>query len=182
MIKICKKCKKGCSYANSHYKLCSTCNNNRLQDNRDTKPTNTIKYIQKDNKPLRSKEKAIKVKARTSEFAPKLLNIKKSITTLEKDNIFYEECFKLSNHKCEECETILPSYFKDSDGKIIARWRYSHIIPKSIAPEHRHNTDNINHLCIECHQRWENGDKVNMKIFAKNFVLFSSFLSRLIIK
>lgn len=100
--------------------------------------------------------------------------------TLERDERFYEECFNLSNHKCEECGAPLPDQFRDEDGRIIARFRYSHVIPKSIAPELRWKIKNINHLCAECHTEWEHGDKINMKIFTENVKNFPNYLSKFI--
>lgn len=97
---------------------------------------------------------------------------------LERDELFYLECFNNSNHKCEECNTSLPDEFRDTDDKIIARYRYSHVIPKSIAPELRHIIENINHLCLECHNKWEHGDKSSMNIFAKNLKNFPNYLSK----
>lgn len=97
---------------------------------------------------------------------------------LERDELFYLECFNNSNHKCEECNTSLPNEFRDADDKIIARFRYSHVIPKSIAPELRHKIENINHLCLECHNRWEHGDKSSMNIFAENLKNFPNYLSK----
>jgi hypothetical protein len=42
-------------------------------------------------------------------FAPK---IKDKENSYELDNIFYEKCFNLSDHKCEECGCQLPEEFK----------------------------------------------------------------------
>ena len=99
--------------------------------------------------------------------------------TLAMDEAFYEECFNSSDHRCEECRKQLPTVFRDEEGKIVARWRYSHVIPKSIAPHLRYVIENINHLCLGCHYRWENGDKSEMKIFTKNLLRFPNYLGRL---
>lgn len=103
-------------------------------------------------------------------FAPirKGDNKKTTKDKIREDEDFYEECFNNSNHKCEECGKNLPTEFRDDNGKVLARYRYSHVIPKSIAPELRHEEININHLCLEHHQEWENGDKESMKIYLKN--------------
>ena len=79
-----------------------------------------------------------------------------------------EKCFNQSNHKCEECGKQLPTEFRNEEGKIIARWRYSHIVAKSIAPELRHDTNNINHLCLDHHTQWDFGNKDEMKVYTKN--------------
>jgi len=89
-------------------------------------------------------------------------------SAIDKDEEFYKECFDQSDHRCEECGKRLNDEFRDDDGRVIARWRYSHIIPKSIAPRLRHIVLNINHLCLEHHEMWENGDKESMNIFEKN--------------
>ena len=93
------------------------------------------------------------------------------------DEKFYEKCFNsCSLHACEECGLKLNNKFRDCDGKIINRFRYSHIIPKSINGNLRHSLDNINHLCFECHSKWENGDKKSMQIFPKNKKRFPQYL------
>lgn len=102
---------------------------------------------------------------------------KKNPTAL-RDEELYLESFNSSNHECEECGTSLPNEFRDEDQKIIARWRYSHIIPKSIAPDLRHSVENINNLCLNCHSEWENGFKAGMRIFAKNLKKFPNYLSK----
>jgi len=97
---------------------------------------------------------------------------------IDRDEAFYLECFNNSNHRCEECGCLLPDEFRDSEGRIIARWRYSHVIPKSIAPHLRHRIENINHLCLTHHSEWENGDKKNMRIFTENAQNFPEFLDK----
>jgi 5-methylcytosine-specific restriction endonuclease McrA len=127
--------------------------------NKKAKPANRIvRVIDKG-----SKEKVEKIKINK---------------TLERDEEFYLECFNLSNHKCEECNAPLPDQFRDDNDRIIARYRYSHVIPKSIAPELRWKIENINHLCLECHTKWEHGDKTNMNIFTKNVENFPNYLSK----
>ena len=89
----------------------------------------------------------------------------KSLQMFILDETFYEKCFNKSNHKCEECGEQLNTDFRDENGKVMNRWRYSHVIPKSIAPELRHNILNINNLCLKHHMKWENEDKKNMDIY-----------------
>jgi hypothetical protein len=94
-----------------------------------------------------------------------------------KDEEFYEKCFNsCSLHMCEECGLKLNDKFRDNDGKIINRFRYSHIIPKSIASNLKYSLYNINHLCLKCHSNWENGDKKSMRIFPKNKKRFPQYL------
>ena len=100
-----------------------------------------------------------------TENKPKVIEEKSSY---ELDNEFYEKCFNTFDHKCEECGAKQPEEFLTSDGKVAARWRYSHIVPKSIAKELRRVRENINDLCLSCHAKWESEKKVEMKIYEKN--------------
>lgn len=169
MEKICSCCQLPKKIVNSFFKLCLVCNIARLNNN---KPKKEKVYA-----PIKTKPKnVVKMDHSIKEVQPP----HKANDKIKADEKFYEECFNLSNHVCEECGEKLPDSFRDQNGKIIARWRYSHIVPKSIAPELRHNTDNINHLCLKHHEEWENRNKVNMKIFAKNLLLFPQFLSKFI--
>ena len=70
----------------------------------------------------------------------------------------------------------LPKDFRDEDGKVMYRARYSHIVPKSIAPELRHDENNINHLCFTCHQKWDFGNKKEMRIYDENRNKFPNYL------
>lgn len=46
----------------------------------------------------------------------------------------------------------------------------SHILTRGAYPEMAHDPRNINILCFEAHNRWENGDRQRMRIYAKNVV------------
>lgn len=46
----------------------------------------------------------------------------------------------------------------------------SHILTRGAFPEMAHDPRNINILCFEAHNRWENGDRQRMRIYAKNVV------------
>lgn len=134
---------------NAHFKLCTSCNKKRLGEKKSP--------IKKE-----LRKSVVKSSSRTND-------------KIKADELFYKECFDVSNHLCEECETQLPTSFSEN-GKVLARWRYSHIIPKSIAPNLRHTIDNINHLCLECHQKWENGLKKEMLIYKGNQKRFPQYL------
>jgi hypothetical protein len=142
------------------------CNNIRLHGNKFGKQ---YKNVIKTNKPLRTKQRS-KIKR-----INRKLNTPKRKSMLELDEIFYEQCFNSSNHLCEECGKNLPTIFRNDSGRIVARWRYSHIIQKSIAPQLRHDIENINHLCLQHHQQWETGDKENMRIYKQNRKKFPQF-------
>ena len=86
------------------------------------------------------------------------------------DERVYEMIWNSKEHVCEECGCELGNEFRDFDGVVVDRFRYSHIMPKSTYPRLRHVWINFNLLCIDCHQCWENGEKEKMKIWEKNKV------------
>lgn len=179
---ICKGCKNPKKIVNKHFQLCLKCNSIRLHGGKTKKKYNTV------NRPKESRtvrEIDINKGGRKSLFTKDFKSEGKRIIKSRKnksfgmiilDEAFYEKCFNQSNHKCEECGCDLPVEFRDVDEKVITRWRYSHIVPKSIAPELRHVILNINHLCLEDHMEWENGNKREMKIFKGNAKRFPNFL------
>ena len=146
---------------NAHFKLCQPCNNMRLHGNKYGKQKSPIGKS--------------KNKRRKSLFTKKVKE-DKGLTTREKDVILYEAVFNESDHKCEECCDQLNTVFKDQKGFVNWIWTYSHIIQKSIAPELRHQVNNINRLCMKCHTKWESGKKTEMKIYEKNKKRFPNFL------
>jgi len=162
----CKKCKKEKYIVNKYFCLCQECNNERLHGNKFRK-----RYI--ESKKVKKSPKSPKKHQKTQPY--KQTSAKKTKEAIKLDEKFYEICFKMSDHTCEECEVNLPTDFRDLDGKIIARFRYSHIVPKSIAKSLRHNVENINHLCLKCHTQWDFGDKKSMKIFKKNKKRFPNY-------
>jgi len=87
---------------------------------------------------------------------------------LRKDEEFYELIFNMTEPICEECGRQLPDQFRDSEGNILYRAQYSHILTKGAHQEFRHDIRNINRLCHTCHDIWEFGDRVEMKIYPKN--------------
>jgi hypothetical protein len=163
-MKNCNNCNKSVSsFANAFHKLCETCNLKRLEESKYNKIN---KHTRIERKSSKTKETRFK---RTVDKGVKDKKSKKVNKNIKLDELFYKECFNSCNdHKCEECNTQLPTNFKSDDGKILYRARYSHIIAKSIAPELRHIVKNINHLCFTCHQKWEFGNKKSMKIYSKN--------------
>lgn len=165
----CKDCGKSKTIVNKHYGLCLECNNIRLHGSKYGK---TYTLSNKKSKPLRRRKKDVK-RSLFSKLDPKQ---KSNVKRLEKDEAFYEQCFNNSNHKCEECGTQLPTEFRDSEGNVNARWRYSHIVAKSIAPELRHDTNNINHLCLKHHTQWDHADRENMKIYNSNRIRLPRYL------
>lgn len=87
---------------------------------------------------------------------------------IRKDEETYEQVFNNNPNECEECGTQLPDQFRDDEGNVLARFQYSHIMTKKACPEFRNEPRNFNRFCFECHQTWEFGDRVEMKIYPKN--------------
>lgn len=160
----CSKCNLDKKIVNKHFFLCLECNNERLYGNKYGKKYNKTYIKKRSNRRLNNKKVGKKSMFSKSN---KIDNVSTK-SKIKKDEDFYEKCFNNSDHKCEECGVDLPDIFRDIDGRVVARWRYSHIVPKSIAPELRRSEININHLCLKDHQRWENGDKKSMRIYEKN--------------
>lgn len=167
---------------NSHYKLCKFHNQERLKTSKKTEDSRMCYSIDKGSKSLTAKKKTKTRDSRAISFIVDSVRDSKPNSNLLKDEELYLKVFNLSDHKCEECECDLPTEFRDDEGRVVARWRYSHIIPKSIAPELRHDVENINNLCINDHQLWENGDKTKMKIFTNNLAKFPNYLNHFIFK
>lgn len=177
---ICKLCGDKKVIANKHFHICLECNNQRLHGSKYGKQ-HTFNSKKKEQRRTSLKEN-IKIERLSHKVDKGFKELNKEIRVNKNivlDELFYEECFNNSNHKCEECNTDLPTRFRDEEDMVIARWRYSHIIPKSIAPELRRDIRNINHLCIEDHQKWDFGDQAtrrSMKIYEKNQKLFPNYL------
>lgn len=62
-------------------------------------------------------------------------------------------------HYCEETMRPLPNY---------SAMYCSHILTRGAHPEMAHDPRNINILCAEMHDKWENGDRKTMRIYDKN--------------
>lgn len=99
----------------------------------------------------------------------------------EKDEIFYEALWDSKPHYCEECDVFLGDDFRDHDGKIIDRFRYSHILPKGgMYGIFRHRLENGNLLCLRDHNKWEHGIQTDMKIYPSNKIVMDNLSSELI--
>jgi len=165
----CKEC--GSEYVtNKWFKLCSGCNNKRIHGNQFGKP---IVYIDNKIKPLKT---TLIKRVIDKGVISKKTKEKKVGRNLEADEQLYERVFNNSNHKCEECNKDLPTNFRNDEGFIEARFRYSHVIPKSIAPELRHEDNNINNLCMPCHHKWDFGIRTEMSIYIKNQLNYPNYL------
>lgn len=156
----CKECDSP-HVVNKFHMMCQQCNNMRLHGSKFGK---THKFTPKRNS------------------SPSVASKAKRDRRIKEDEEFYETVFNSKPHECEECRlnginTPLPNEFRDYEGKVNARWQYSHVVPKSITPKHlRHDPLNMNRLCLQHHEQWENGDSKSMKIYAKNKMNFPSYL------
>lgn len=65
-------------------------------------------------------------------------------------------------HVCEECGRPLYSY---------SAMYCSHILARGAHPEMAHDPRNINILCGRCHEKWENGNRAEMRITPGNMRL-----------
>lgn len=78
----------------------------------------------------------------------------------EENNIrFYRWVWDHKRHVCEECMKPLREY---------SATYVSHIVSRGHAPELAYDPRNTNILCFNCHSRWENGDRMNMRIYLSN--------------
>jgi 5-methylcytosine-specific restriction endonuclease McrA len=72
---------------------------------------------------------------------------------------FYRYCLDNLPPVCEECGRgiLYPSAIN-----------VSHILTRGAHPECAHDPRNVNILCLDCHARWENGDRRGMRIYERN--------------
>lgn len=152
----CSGCGNPYPIVNKKYNLCQSCNWKRLHPGEKPK-TYALKRtpIQRSTTPIKKRSAS-------------------SRKTVQSDELVYKKVFDRhmeatsGNCKCEECGTKLSDDFKDESGKIIQRFRYSHILSKGAYPEFRHKVENFNILCFKCHEQWEFGDKKAMAIYDSN--------------
>lgn len=72
---------------------------------------------------------------------------------------FFRWVWEHKPHYCEETLRPLPGY---------SAVYCSHILSRGAHPDMAHDPRNINILCPEMHERWENGDREGMRIFDGN--------------
>lgn len=77
----------------------------------------------------------------------------------EENEKFYRWCWEHYPHICQETMRPLKSY---------SAVYISHILTRGAHPEMAHDPRNINILCLEAHNRWENGNRQNMRIYLSN--------------
>lgn len=88
--------------------------------------------------------------------------------TPEENERFYRWCWEHLPHVCEETMQPLNHY---------SAVHISHILTRGANPEMAHDPRNVNVLSFAAHNRWENGDRRNMRIYRKN-VLTAEQLKR----
>lgn len=79
--------------------------------------------------------------------------------TPEENERFYRFCWKHKPHICEECMKPLKAY---------SATYISHIRTRGAFPEMAFDCRNVNILCFNHHNQWENGDRKSMRIYGVN--------------
>lgn len=79
--------------------------------------------------------------------------------TPEENEKFYKWVWEHKPHYCEETMRPLPNY---------SATFISHILTRGANPEMAHDPRNVNILCFEMHNKWENGDRKGMRIYPAN--------------
>lgn len=79
--------------------------------------------------------------------------------TPEENEKFYRWCWDHKPHWCEETMRPLHQY---------SAVYVSHILTRGAHPEMAHDPRNVNILCFEKHNQWENGDRERMRIWRSN--------------
>ena len=79
--------------------------------------------------------------------------------TPEENQRFYRWCWEHKPHICEECMRPLREY---------SATYVSHILTRGAHPEMAHDPRNVNILCFNHHNQWENGNRGNMRIYLGN--------------
>ena len=81
------------------------------------------------------------------------------IDTMRANEKFFRWVWNHKPHYCEETMKPLKTY---------SAVYCSHILTRGAFPEMATDPRNINLLCPEMHNRWENGDRERMRIYWKN--------------
>lgn len=81
--------------------------------------------------------------------------------TPEENERFYRWVWEHKPHYCEETMRPLPNY---------SATFVSHILTRGANPEMAHDPRNVNILCFEMHNKWENGDRKGMRIYPANLL------------
>lgn len=82
----------------------------------------------------------------------------------EENEKFYRWCWEHKPHICEE--TMRPLYHYSAV-------HISHILTRGAHPEAAHDPRNVNILCLESHNKWENGNRQEMRIWEHNLAVIA---------
>lgn len=82
--------------------------------------------------------------------------------TPEENERFYRWRWEHSAHICEETMRPLGRY---------SAIYISHILTRGAHPDMAFDPRNVNILCLEAHNRWENGDREGMRIYRSNLLV-----------
>ena len=81
---------------------------------------------------------------------------------------FYRWCWDHYAHYCHETMRPLWDY---------SAVYVSHILTRGAHPEMAHDPRNVNILCFEAHNRWENGNRKSMRIYESNQLIIETLKS-----
>ena len=79
--------------------------------------------------------------------------------TPQENERFYKWCWEHYPHICMETMRPLRQY---------SATFVSHILTRGAHPEMAHDPRNVNILCFEMHNKWENGNRETMRIYRVN--------------
>lgn len=82
----------------------------------------------------------------------------------EENEKFYRWCWEHKPHICEE--TMRPLYHYSAV-------HISHILTRGAHPESAFDARNVNILCLEAHNKWENGNRQEMRIWEHNLAVIA---------
>lgn len=75
------------------------------------------------------------------------------------DEDFYKFCWSVYPHYCEETGRPLLEYSASY---------ISHILTRGAHPDMRYDPRNVNILCYQMHEKWEFGNRKEMRIYERN--------------
>lgn len=155
---------------NRTYWKCDSCNfirihgKTRFEVQMEKQKDKPVKIYELKRTPLKRSQKPLKGSRIKS--TPETIERRKETLRLDRELYFY--IFNTRLNKCEECGCNLPDEFEDENGMIVCIGQYSHILGKGAFIEYRHSVWNLQRLCLNCHQKWEFGDRKKMRIYLIN--------------
>lgn len=86
----------------------------------------------------------------------------------EENERFYRYCWNIYPHVCQECMKPLHQY---------SAVYISHIKTRAGFPIMAHDVRNVNILCFQHHNQWENGDRKRMRIYRGNLRIIDQLIN-----